>query len=396
MASLIDLTLPSAGSSDWYAHYSAMDFELRARAGVVRQFESFDGATDDAKHIAGLAWQKNASQFTRIACLQFPAGDFGPLTTSTVIDYDGFHLLGPEGSEGPKNQEISTRIVGHRVIVASGSGTSSLYVQNTILKEWYIGGISWEGSSSSQWWHNSNPTVISIYPGEIHSCSWNSFGQGVLGNTANKFTITQFVWSGHNTILNFSNTPVHIGGSDCNSLLSGGYLNIQSPVSVAGGGTKVCMIVDYLEKSAISNVYCTNDAGWKGIQVLSQPIRAVRFYNIVAEGKAASSPATAACIEVQGGHTIWWGLDLGQVTTANGAFVQTGGLVVTYSMHYRQASAVDQTYPTFYQTAGVARHYEPVNGNGNSCRFRWSSAAASPSGVQIQDVPYPTTNKMVA
>lgn len=368
-----------------------------AMSGARRQIDSFAGATDDAKHVAAWAAARSAVAVAKIT-LQYPDRDFGPLTTSIAADFDGMAAIGPDGSEGPKNQEISRGVNTHEVIVATGSGTSSLFVQTGTIKELYFGNISWTGSSSSQWWHNTNPSSASIYPGEIHSCAWDSFGQGVLGNSANKFTITQFVFSGHCTILNFSNEPVHIGGSDDMNLWGAGYLNIQSPASVSGGGTKIIFHVDYLEKSAISNVYVTNDAGWVGVRVDGPVLRGCKFYNVTVEGKAAGSPATAACVDVRGGHTIWFGLDIGQVTTANGAFLQSAGIVDTYSTHYRQAdtgnATNDANFFFLYHTGGISRHKWAVNANGNPLRFRWASAGASPTGVQNQDFAYPTANEV--
>lgn len=381
---LKDVALPSAGVS-WTTWGTAIDAELRDRAVGLWQIDNFDGATDDDKHVA--AWAAAAAA-TRKPILQYPARTFGPLSTP-IAAFSGMRAIGPDGNDGVKNQEISSgNLVNHKVSVSCGTGTSSLFVQSSSINDVVFANISWSGTSGSQWWHNTNGSVYSIYPGQFHSLSFDGFST-VLGSASSKFTITQVVFSGHWTILNFSgSTPVHLGGSDNPNLWKSGMLNIQSPASVAGGGNPI-MLVDYLEKSCLSNVYCTNDNGWTGIRSVGPPGRAVRLRDCVIEGRAAGTPATAACLDVQGQYVILDGVDIGQVTTANGAIVQSGGILNIKDAYYRRASAVDATYPLLYQTGGVYLRSGavPVSGNGEAVRMRLSDGST-------YDYPYPTANAM--
>lgn len=380
---LKDAPLPSV-NNPWTTWGTAIDAELRNRAVSVWQIDSFDGASDDAKHVA--AWAAAAAA-TRKPILQYPARTFGPLSTP-IAAFSGMHAIGPDGNDGTKNQEISSgNLVNHKVSVSCGTGTSSMFVQSSSINDVVFSNISWSGTSGSQWWHNTNGSSYSIYPGQFHSLSFDGFSS-VLGSASSKFTITQVVFSGHWTILNFSaSTPVHIGGSDCPNLWKAGMLNIQSPASVAGSGNPI-ILIDYLEKSCISNVYCTNDNGWTGIRVVGPtPGRAVRLRDCVIEGRAAGTPATAPCLDVQGQYVILDGVDIGQVTTANGVIVQSGGILNIKDAYYRRASAVGATYPLLYQTGGLYLRTGagPLSANSEAVRMRWADTST-------YDYAYPTAN----
>lgn len=351
----------------------------------ILQIDDFPGATDDAKHVA--AWTA-AANATRKPILQYPARTFGPLSTP-IAAFSGMRAIGPDstGSDGPKNQELSGgNYVPHRVNVSCGTGAASLFVQSETLREVVFMNISWSGTASSQWWHNTNGNSYTIYPGQFHSLAFDNFNS-VLGNSANQFTCTQFIFSGHWTVLNFQNTPIHIGGSD-NSLWMTGYINANSPASVAGAGRPI-LHLDYLEKTDIGYVYVTAENGWSGVRIEGPISRAVRFYGGVFEGRAAGNPATYPVIDIRGCHTVFHSPSLGQVTTANGAIVQSGGVTEIYSPHYYKATAVGATYPMFYQTGGIASIVRPFSGDGNAIRIRWKDAAL---GAQDEDIPYPTGN----
>ena len=351
----------------------------------ILQIDDFPGATDDAKHVA--AWTA-AANATRKPILQYPARTFGPLSTP-IVAFSGMRAIGPDstGSDGPKNQELSSgNYVPHRVNVSCGTGAASLFVQSETLREVVFMNISWSGTASSQWWHNTNGNSYTIYPGQFHSLAFDNFNS-VLGNSTNQFTCTQFIFSGHWTVLNFQNTPIHIGGSD-NSLWMTGYINANSPASVAGGG-KPILHLDYLEKTDIGYVYVTAENGWSGVRIEGPVSRAVRFYGGVFEGRAAGNPATYPVIDIRGCHTVFHSPSVGQVTTANGAIVQSGGVTELYSPHYYKATAVGATYPMFYQTGGIASIVRPFSGDGNAIRIRWKDAAL---GAQDEDIPYPTGN----
>lgn len=353
----------------------------------ILQIDDFAGATDDDKHVA--AWNA-ARSASRKPILQYPTGTFGPLSTPIAV-FSGMRAIGPDhsGSEGPKNQEISSgNLVPHKVTVNCGTGTSSLFVQSATIQEVVFANISWSGSAGSQWWHNTNSNSYTIYPGQFHSLAFDGFSS-VLGNAANQFTCTQCIFSGHWTVLNFQNTPLHIGGSD-NSLWMTGFVNLNSPPSVAGGG-KPILHLDYLEKTNIGYVYITAENNWTGVRIEGPIMRNVQFHGGVFEGRSASNPATYPVIDIRGGHTTFYGPNVGQVinTNASGAIVQSGGVTELYSPHYYKATAAASTFPMFYQSGGIASIVRPFSGDGNAIRIRWKDAAL---GAQDEDIPYPTGN----
>lgn len=352
---------------------------------AILQIDDFAGATDDDKHVAAWNAARNA---TRKPILQYPTGTFGPLSTPIAV-FSGMRAIGPDynGSDGPKNQEISSgNLVPHKVTVSCGTGTSALFVQNGTYQEVLFSNISFSGSTGSQWWHNVNGSSYSIYPGLFHSLSFDGFNS-VLGNASQKFTCTQVVFSGHWTVLNYQTTPIHIGGSD-NSFWMNGYLNSNSPASVAGNGNPIIHF-DYLEKSSIGYMFITAENDWLGMRVTGPIARAISIHGGTFEGRATGNPATRAVIDITGGHVMMYSPDIGYVTTANGAITQSGGVLECYSAHYRKASAAATTFPLLYQTGGIAHVTRPLSADGNAIRIRWKDAAL---GAQDEDIPYPTGN----
>lgn len=358
----------------------------------ILQIDDFPGANDNAKHVA--AWNA-ARSASRKPILQYPSRTFGPLTTP-IAAFSGMRAIGPDanGSDGPKNQEIGGgNFVPHKVNVSCGTGTSSLFVQSGTIQEVIFANISFAGTSGSQWWHNVDGSTYSIYPGLFHSLSFDGFNT-VLGNAAQKFTVTQVVFSGHWTVLNYQLTPLHIGGSD-NSLWMSGYLNSNSPGAASGinGNGNPIIHFDYLEKSNIGYMFITAENDWLGMRVTGPIARAISIYGGTFEGRASTNPATRPVIDITGGHVMMYSPDIGYVTTANGAITQSAGVFECYSPHYRKASSAAATFPMLYQTGGIAHVTRPLSADGNAIRIRWKDAAL---GSQNEDIPYPTGNSRAA
>lgn len=383
-------SMPAVGSTSWYDWIASLDSEVRARALGVVQIDSFPGATDDAKHVA--AWNYARSQ-TQKPILQYPARTFGPLSTP-IAAFSGMRAIGPDGNDGVKNLELSSgNLVNHRVRVQAGTGTSALFVQSGTLQDIVFANIAFSGSASSQWWHNTNGDSQSIYPCQFHSLSFDGFLH-VLGNASSKFTTTQGVFSGHWTVLNFSGTPLNLGGSD-NSLWMAGYINLNSPASVAGAGRPL-MHVDWMEKSDFGYLYCTAENGWSGVRIEGQNNRTINFYGGTFEGRAAGNPATYPVIDIRSGRAHFHGPRINYVIPGNagGAVVQTGGYLTLDHPTYQKATSADDTFPLLYQSGGLARVIAPAAGNGTSpIRIRWKDAAL---GAQNHDIPAPTGNRIEA
>lgn len=374
--------LPAQNSTAWYPHYSELDREVRARAGALWQIDNFAGADDDAKFGAALS---AAAASTRKPVLQFPARYFGPLTT-TRTPFTGMKIIGPDGGDGVKNLEISGgNLVSHAVRVQCGTGASSLFVQSASIQEVILANVAFSGSTGSQFWHNTNPAAVTVYPALLHSLSFDGFNS-VLGSPAAKFTCTQTVFSGHWTVLNYQTTPLHIGGSD-NTLWWDGYLNSNSPASVAGAGNPILWL-DWLEKSVVGFVFITAENDWSGLRVDGPILRHITLVGGVYEGRSTANPATRPVIDIRGGHVHMIGTDLGHVVggaNAAGAIIQSGGLLRLDGAHYRLADTTAATFPLLYQTGGIAHVSRPIQGSGGSCYIRQSSGTTT-------EVPYPTAN----
>lgn len=388
--------MPYSGKLDWTNGDAVTAADLNRieqaiakiwdRTGGVVNFDdlSFTG-TDDQKHVAGWNYARNA---TVKPVMQYPDRTFGPLSTP-IAAFSGMRAIGPTGMDGVKNLELSSgNLVNHRVRVEAGTGASSLFVQSASLSEVGFAGIAFSGSAGSQWWHNTNGSTQSVYPAHFHSLAFDGF-LNVFGNDAQKFTCTQGYFSGHWTVLNYSGTPIHIGGADT---FFNWYLNSNSPASVDGNGNPILWF-DYMEKTVVMYNFITAENDWLGVRVSGPVERALRFYGGTYEGRASGNPATRALFDIQGGHVIIRDADFGYVvnTDTNGAITQSGGVLELHSPHYRKASAAATTFPLLYQTGGIAHVSKPFSADGNAIRIRWKDAAL---GSQDADYPYPTANSI--
>lgn len=388
MPHLKDAALPAQGSTAWYSHYEALDAEIRSRSGALWQIDGFPGASDDAKFGAALSAASAVSGKKPI--LQFPGRYFGPLTT-TRTPYSGMRLVGPDGNDGVKNLEIGGgNYVNHAVRVQTGTGTNSLFVQSSTLQDIVFANVAFSGSAGSQFWHNTNPNSFTIYPTLWHSLSFDGFNS-VLGDAANQFTVTQGVFSGHWTVLNYQTTPLHLGGSD-NSLWMAGYLNSNSPPSVAGGG-KPILHLDWMEKTNVGYIYITAENGWSGVRVDAPQSRDVTFFGGTFEGRSPTNPATYPVVDVRGGRVVMRSPHFSNVSSsASGVVVQTGGTLTLVRPFYTKATAATASNPPLlYQTGGIADVVRPYCGDGNPVTIRWKDAAL---GQQVQDIPFPTANSV--
>lgn len=381
--------MPYSGTLDWTAGDDVTAADLNRieqaiakiwdRTGGVVNFDEFTG-TDDQKHVAGWNYARSA---TRKPVMQYPDRTFGPLSTP-IAAFSGMRAIGPIGMDGVKNLELNSgNYVNHRVDVTAGTGTSSLFVQSGDLSDVGFANIAFDGTASAQWWHNTNGSAQSVYPAHFHSLSFDGF-LNVFGNDAQKFTTTQGIFSGHWTVLNYSGTPIHIGGADTFFMW---YLNSNSPASVDGNG-KPILWFDYMEKTVVLYSFITAENDWTGIRVTGPVERAIRFYGGTYEGRAAGNPATRPAFDIQGGHVIIRDGDFGFVTTANGVITQSGGVLEVHSPHYRKATAAASTFPFLYQTGGFHHVSLPLAANGDPVYVRRTDGTT-------KTFAYPTTNSYV-
>jgi len=285
--------------------------QANASGGVpgVVQLDSFVGATDDAKLDAALSY---AGAQTRIPAIQF-SNRLTTLNTVGRIPFNGMKLIGPGGSAGPKNLELNSgKYVTHQVRLNVGNGTSSWFNGTGSIYDVYIGDLAFQGGGSvAQFWHQASGT---LYACQFHALTHYNF-KHVFGTPAAKALMTQVVFSGHWTCLNFWDTPFTIGGSDNNFWMSG-YINMgpsQSDQQVGGG--KFQFSFDGVGKTNVGYMYVSCNNGWRGIRISGNSGNALNFYGGMYEGykpsgvqaNGQSLRCDGSLIRVEGGGNAFFG-----------------------------------------------------------------------------------------
>lgn len=253
--------------------------------GVVL-LDSFPGS-DDGKLTAALSY---AAAQTHIPAIQFPARDVN-LSQMGRIPFSGMKLIGPGGSNGPKDLELSSgKFVTHNVHL-TGSGSwfvgDGLTPYNVLVAD-----LAFTGSAGSQWWSQNGGT---LYACEFRSLTHLGFGS-VFGNATAKANVTQVLFTGHWVNEGAQGTQFHLGGSDC-QLWRGGYINIDANL------TKPVPLIwlDYLSKTSCGYMYVTSRGAARGV-LISGSSRGVTLLGGSYEGVNAGSPAQGPVITVTGGQ----------------------------------------------------------------------------------------------
>jgi hypothetical protein len=338
---------------------------------VPVQIDSFAGATDRAKFTAAMSFM---AAETRKRPLQFPRRTFGtggtPLLGGNVI-FSGLRLYGPYGNDGPKDLQISTgNLVDHRVHLGTGTGSSSFLVGNGgDIYDFELRNIAFQFNVPGQLVHNSTGN---LYVPNFHSLTYYG-AASAFGNGSSKCLMTQYVFSGHHVAVGFTDTLMHIGGSDGNFFF-GGFLNANSG---GDGNGKPIIILDNVGKTNVGQLYLTNEGDWTGIRVSGTQDDVVNFFGGWYEGRNTSTPSTRPVIDIQGGTNNFFGIWTAFVDdTADslGVITQSGGVANFYAPSYFRTTAAPATHPWLYQTGGTAFVDKPnVCISGEQMRLRWST-----------------------
>ncbi len=83
------------------------------------------------------------------------------------------------------------------------------------------------------------------------------------------------IFSGHWTVIGFTDTQFTLGGSDC-SLWEGGFINIGPPSAAGNGAPQI--IFDYLSKTNVGYMYVTCNNDWGGLTVKGNAKNHVRIW----------------------------------------------------------------------------------------------------------------------
>lgn len=373
--------LPASGSTDWYGHYSAIDAAIRegVNDGGIVQVESFAGADDGAKMTAALSYAAAQSQ---IPWVQLPARTFNT-GAATYSAFTGMKIMGAGHNVGPKNLEISS---GAGVIgkwqTSCGNGAASLIQATGTVYDWIVSGVAFHGGSSSQIFRST----VNSYACQFDNLTFYGC-KHAFGSPAEKFLMTQVIFSGHWTNLAFSDTQYTVGGGDC-QLWVGGFLNMNSP---AGGAGKPMMVFDGLGKSNIGYMYLTAEGDWVGLRVTGAGDKHLAFFGGVFEGRSQTNVATRPVIDVQGAAPIFYAPFIGQVdsgsVTVDGCVHQSGGRLVMHDPLYYRGSGEDALFPLLYQTGGTAHIDHPIQSRvGEQIRIRWSTGTTATVALPVNEV----------
>jgi hypothetical protein len=348
------------------ANWNYQIFSRNAISCVV-QLDDFSG-TDDQKLTAAMTW---AAAQNPIPAIQFPNRTVS-LSTGGRTPYSGMRLIGPTGSEGPKNPEITTAYAACLLYLNVGVGTSSLFNgAGGTYYDIYVGGLTiMNGNAGSQFWHQPSGT---LYACQFHSLTFYAMNH-VFGDATNKALFTQVIFTGHWQVISGTDTQFHLGGSDC-SLWMSGYCNMANTGTASG--TQYLMMLDTLAKTNIGYLYVTTQGGFSGL-LLEGSGSGVSFHGGTFEGLNAGLPSTGAPVTITGGDWSFFGSSFNYTNTANGVIIQSGGTVALYSPSNNPATSTPS--PLLYQTAGTAYCVAPQGAAGGTPQARWSDGTTTPAG----------------
>lgn len=349
--------------------------------------DTFLGADDDAKLAAALSY---AAAQTHRPAIRFPARAV-TLNVGGLVPFDGMKLIGPYGSDGPKNIGVNGTMNTHRINVGVGHGTDSLFNGAGLAVPVYdiqVRDLAFKATNTgSQFWHQPTGTA-SIYAAAFHSLTFENF-KHVIGNPTNLAYTTQVLFTGHWQVLQGYDTQFNVDGSD-NDFWGHGYLNIGSTQSVGPG--VYLMMWEGVSKTKFGHIYATVSPGWKAMRCKNfNGLGGVSFHACTFEG-LPGTPATTQLIDITEtgsalGSWSFFACMFNHVNGGNGAIVQSGGRLNVYAPTYKRYSGAAETFPLLYQTGGVARIHDAVAATAGEHPYaRWSDASvtklAAANGVQ--------------
>jgi hypothetical protein len=303
-------------------------------------------ATDDDRLTAALSYCAAQSQ---APTLQLPAR---PLRfTKQRVPYSGMKIVGASGP-GSKNLEVGG---GHWVsaIVTIGGGQPWWNATGLTLYDVYFGDIAFRYEAGTSFWDHQSGT---LWASEFHSLT--HYGSaGVFGSTSRKALLTQVNFTGKWDVHACTETPFHIGGSDCD-FWTGGSLNMESEEPGNGNPLFWC---DYLSNTNIGPVYITSPDGWRGILVNGSLGTGKGFglniWGVRCEGRSQSIRAYGNLLRVTGGGVSVRDIEVARpmsqpLGSEHGAIEITGGDVSIDGICYDRAG---YDGPMVYVSGGTCR-----------------------------------------
>jgi hypothetical protein len=354
------------------ANWSFQNWGGNTTGGVI-QMDSFSG-TDDQKLAAAMAY---ASAQTFIPAIQLPARSV-TFNTGGLAPYNGMRIIGPTGSNGPKNIDISSADQNHIVNLNVGTGTSAWFSGTATVYDVYIGDIAFENSGvNGQFWHQPIATAPGLYACQFHALDFYGFSS-VFGNLTTSCAMTQVSFTGHWTVIAFSSTAMNLQYSDC-SFWADSICNVGSSSTPATAGTPYIQLEG--GKSRIGMMYLTLGPGWAGLSYLSGSGQ-TDLYSPIIEG-TATTPATYPLIQVAGGVLTIHGGQYDYINPAsgvNGAIQVSGGALYLDHPKYQRYTSTAATFPLVYQSGGQVNINDATSlqGSGEVCYWRQANGTVLP------------------
>jgi hypothetical protein len=350
-------------------------FQLYAVDSDYVYLDSFTG-TDDAKLTAAMAY---ASAQSQIPSIVFPARSI-TFSTHGRIPYSAMRFVGPRGSVGPKNLEISGNFAPSWILLNVGTGTSAWFDGHTAtVYDVYMEGLAFQDiSGTSQFWHQPTTSGTTLYGCEFRGMTFYGLTH-IFGDTTNACAFTQVRLTGHWQVTGFTDTQFNLGGSDC-QLWMEGYCNMGTSTAVGPG---VYHLMLALAKTQVGFLYSTVNTGWKSMLLTGSAgiVFGCTFFGGVHEG-VTSIPASVQLVDISGGSWAFIGTTFDFMASSgnNGVIVQSGGVLDLIATTYTRLAATAATFPFLYQTAGSATCVGTIASTGTEvCYARWADGTTTPA-----------------
>jgi hypothetical protein len=340
-------TLPAAGNTSWYSHYTALDTVARRPVGgIMVRLSDFTGANDDAKLTAAMAYCA-AQTYRGITILLDEAKTYNFSTKQPL--YTGFSIM---GSFQPHDQDRSGNPTTHEISLSTSGGWFYLNQSQTFSTSFV--GLSLNGGASTR-----------LLDGHATNVLWTSTFRditavncgNVLGSVATKLLNTACVLDGFWNINNIAERAFVLGGSDTRLAFSQAL--IDSPGD-AGQFASATYLMEYSSqaKTPTQNVYMTAEGNHAGIYIGSGSSEHLVFSDCVFEGRNAGSPSNGRLVYIQGTNSLvtfrdcWLAYAMASPGTHSGVIQAAGGQVLIDGCVYERATGVAESVPFFHATAG--------------------------------------------
>ena len=323
----------------------------KATGGFVG-LDSFSGATDSDK-LAAFRTYATAQTYKPTLVIPNRLVSF----TSQFTLYSGFRMVG--AITGHTDQVRSGTPIPNQVNLNIGGNNGWLVQPNGNTFGVYIGGIAFQGNSTTRFLHPNSSAVI--WTSVFDSLSFNLF-LSVFGSTSTNQAFDATSFTGWWNINNSYDRAITMGGSD-NSFWLGARCLLDSPTgTITGGstGANTHIKVSSMSKSNFSGLYITGEKV-RPIEIAGGSGQTV-FTGCTFEGRNAGAPSNGAIVKISGDVTLrdcWTGFGMADTTTAGqgdlGIIHITSGNVLLDGCWYERATGVAEDTPWVYVSGGTVR-----------------------------------------